>query len=104
IATNFSGNTDFLSKETGFPVDYRLIATKANQYPGGDGQKWADPDIDHAAELMRQVSDDSEKSRKIAAAGRREIESTYSAKVVGQRYRKRLETLGLLSDVERSRV
>ena len=97
IATNFSGNTEFLTSETGFPVDYRLISVRAGQYPGGRGQRWADPDIDHAASMMRVVHGDPEAARTRAAAGRRFIETTYSPKTTGARYRSRLEALGLVN-------
>lgn len=32
-----------------------MIPLKRGEYFYGDGQKWADPDLDHAAELMREI-------------------------------------------------
>jgi glycosyltransferase involved in cell wall biosynthesis len=59
IATDYSGNVDFCSPETTFPVSYRLI-----QVPEGaarwrcSGAQWADPDVDAAARQMRAVFED----------------------------------------------
>ena len=59
IATDYSGNVDFCSPETTFPVAHRLVAV-----PQGaarwrcDGAEWADPDVDSAARQMRAVFQD----------------------------------------------
>ena len=69
IATGFSGNTDFMTEENSFLVDYTLarVGKDGENYPP-DGH-WADPDLDHAAELMRQVYRDQEGARARARAG-----------------------------------
>ena len=59
IATDYSGNVDFCSAETTFPVAYGIIPV-----PQGaarwrcDGAEWADPDVDSAARQMRAVFTD----------------------------------------------
>jgi len=53
IATGFSGNMEFCQPPT-HRVDYVLINLKKNEYFFGDGQHWAEPSIDHAAELMKE--------------------------------------------------
>lgn len=54
IATAWSGNTDFLSAETGIPIPHRMIPAEDPQstyhYPD---MQWADPDIEAAAEALR---------------------------------------------------
>ncbi|MEQ9330038.1 glycosyltransferase [Thalassobaculum sp.] len=96
IATGYSGTTDFVTEATGFPVDYRLVAVRPGQYPGGEKQHWADPDIDHAAARLRQVYEDADNTRLIAEAGRRHAEQAFSPLAAGARYRERLASLGLL--------
>ncbi len=58
IATGYSGNLDFMTAENGLLVDYELvpIGPGAPPYPA-DGE-WADPNVEHAAALMRLVFDD----------------------------------------------
>lgn len=96
IATGYSGNADFVTDATGFPVDYRLTAVRPGQYPGGEGQRWAEPDIDHAAAQMRRVYDDAATARRIAEAGRRHAERVFAPVAAGARYRDRLIALGLI--------
>jgi len=96
IATGWSGSADFVTAETGFPVDYRLTAVRAGQYPGGEGQRWAEPSVDHAAAQMRRIYEDADGTRRIAEAGRRHAEHTFSPAAAGARYRDRLRALGLI--------
>lgn len=55
IATNYSGNRDFLSAENGFPVAYKLIGIEADYGPYHSGSQWAEPDLDNAVDVMRFV-------------------------------------------------
>lgn len=56
LATGWSGNMEFMDEENAFLVDYRLVDVRDAQakYPSGLGQ-WAEPDIRHAAALMREI-------------------------------------------------
>ena len=55
IATAYSGNLDFMTPETGYLVEYQRvpIPESVTQYPRGS--HWAEPSVEHAAELMRRV-------------------------------------------------
>ncbi len=56
VGTNFSGNVDFLTEETGFPVKWKRCAVKPGEYPfvvPEDKAWWAAPDIAHAAVQMQ---------------------------------------------------
>ena len=56
VATNFSGNVDFLTDETGFPVRWKRRALAPGEYPfvaESDHAWWAEPDIADAARQMR---------------------------------------------------
>mgnify|MGYP002621627559 CR=1 FL=1 len=74
IATFWSGTADYLTAETGFPVTCALTPVPPGAYPfagdqQGEQQHWAEPDIAHAASLMRQVADDPASARTVAARG-----------------------------------
>ena len=60
IATDYSATTELVSPQTGFPVAYKLTKVAAGQYPFGEGQVWADPDVDHAAWQMARVYYDAD--------------------------------------------
>jgi glycosyltransferase involved in cell wall biosynthesis len=55
IATGYSGNLQFMTRENSFLVDYRLVPVPAGCAPYAAGTPWAQPDLDEAAALMRQV-------------------------------------------------
>jgi glycosyltransferase involved in cell wall biosynthesis len=55
IATDYSGNCDYLNDHVGFPVRFDLVPVRPGDYPQHEGQLWAEPDLDHAAEIMRRV-------------------------------------------------
>lgn len=87
IATGYSGNTDFCKPPHADLVRYRLIKLKKGQYPHGEGQVWADPDVSHAAELMRRFAL-TKRVKKNELAW-----PEFSTSIVGQRYKARLETI-----------
>jgi glycosyltransferase involved in cell wall biosynthesis len=60
IATNWSGNTDFMTRDTSSLIDYKLVpmSTATAAYAGLKAH-WADPDIDHASAEMLRLSDPS---------------------------------------------
>ena len=55
ISTDYGGTTDFISKNTGYPVDYKLIPVESNAYLFGQNQMWAEPSVDSAAESLRDI-------------------------------------------------
>lgn len=58
IATNFSGNVDFLAEETGYPVEWVPRYVANGEYPyvtESDQAWWADPKIKSAAHCMKLV-------------------------------------------------
>jgi glycosyltransferase involved in cell wall biosynthesis len=59
------------------------------------GQRWAEPDLDAAAQCMRRVAEDPGLCRQIGDAARLRIEERFAPGVIGQLYRRRLETLAL---------
>jgi glycosyltransferase involved in cell wall biosynthesis len=93
IATGWSATSEYLHHENGFPVRFSLVELDQNHGPYSKGSTWADPDIGHAAELMRKVSSDPSGASRIGAAARRMIETRFSPAAIGARYRRRLETI-----------
>ena len=55
IATGYSGNTDFTTPQNSYLVNWTptRVGPECEIYPA-EGS-WAEPDLDHAAELMRRV-------------------------------------------------
>jgi len=55
IATGWSGNTDFCQEPRVAEVRHTMVPVKKGEYFHGEGQQWAQPDLTHAAELMREI-------------------------------------------------
>lgn len=56
IANDFGGNTDFCTGTLAHPVRYRKDLIPRGRYPFADGHHWAEPDLDHAAELCKEMA------------------------------------------------
>lgn len=58
IATNYSGNVDFLNQYNSFPVDYKIVDVEADQYYLAAGKTWAEPIHDSAVQQFRAAARD----------------------------------------------
>ena len=94
IATGWSGNTDFMDVSNSFPVAYRLAEIEANVGPYHGGEVWAEPSIEHAAELMRLVVDRRDEAQARGARARETIRRDYSEAPIAELVRQRLEVIG----------
>jgi len=95
VATGWSGNMDFMNSGNSCPVGYELVTLDRDydDYPAG--QQWAEPDIDHAAHLMRRLFDNAAYRKQIGDRASNTIRSQFSPEAAGLRYYKRLAFLGL---------
>ncbi len=93
IATAYSGNMDFMTDENSFPVRYDLIKLKEDFGPYKQGAEWADPDISHAAELMRHVYENREQALKTGEQAARHIRNHLSPVAVGSIIAKRVRAI-----------
>ncbi len=96
IATNYSGNTDFMNTENSLLVDYTLVPVGKGEYVHWEGQMWAEPDIEQAAWYMRRVVDDPASVRGVGLAASKYIREFHSPRAIGARYASRLKRLALL--------
>ncbi|HEV2762242.1 MAG TPA: glycosyltransferase, partial [Pyrinomonadaceae bacterium] len=55
VGTGWSGNTDFMNVSNSFPVRFRLTEIEETVGPYEAGETWAEPSVEHAAQLMRHV-------------------------------------------------
>lgn len=73
IATAYSGNLDFMNVNNSFLVRYRLVELDRDYGAYRKGSVWAEPDVTHAAELMRAVYEHGDAARAIGERARRDI-------------------------------
>jgi GT2 family glycosyltransferase len=84
IGTGYSGNTDFLNEETGYPIPYVLRAVAADEYVHTEGQVWAEPDEAACAIAMRRVFGNRTEAAAKATAGQRLVAERYGSVNVGR--------------------
>lgn len=91
IATDYSGNKDFMNEENSCPVKYTLIPVIKEEYVNvEEGAVWAEPDIDHAAYYMKKVYDDKEYAKKKGEAAKSYMDTHHNFETIGKGYQKRL--------------
>jgi glycosyltransferase involved in cell wall biosynthesis len=73
IATGYSGNLDFMDERTAYLVPYRAGAVPEGCAPYPAGARWAEPDLDVAAQLMRRVVEHRLEATELGARGRRAV-------------------------------
>src|SRR4029079_18258917 len=83
IATNYSGNRDFLDATCGAPVRFSLRPVANESYPHSSGQWWAEPDVEHAAELLRRAVEDGDWRRALGRVAQARIANDFSYESVG---------------------
>ncbi|MEM7585109.1 MAG: glycosyltransferase, partial [Acidobacteriota bacterium] len=89
IATPYSGSSNFFDANTGYPVRYRLIELERDEGPYRAGTRWAEPDVEHAAQLMRQLYDNRDALDSLAEQGRARVREELSFTAVGRILRER---------------
>lgn len=99
IATGYSGNMQFMNDANSYPVRYREVEARVPEGPFQRGSIWAEPDVDHAAELMRRVFEQRDEAAARGKRGRITIETTLSPAAVGKRVRSLLADDGMIECV-----
>jgi glycosyltransferase involved in cell wall biosynthesis len=93
VATDFSGNRDYLNASTGFPVHWSPWTLERAAGPYDAGTRWAEPDEAAAAEALRSVFTNPAGAARRAEAGRRRIRELYAPEVSGTRIASTLHSL-----------
>lgn len=78
IATGWSGNMEFMTEAASCVVPYELISVRdqAGVYRNaGGGQRWAEPDLDFAAEALKRLSADRAMREALGEQGRELVRS-----------------------------
>ncbi len=93
IATGWSGNMDFMTVNNSYPVEYEFTQLQQDYGHYKQGQFWAEPNIAHAAQLMRQVYSQPAEAKKKAQRAAVDIRLTNSPQAVAQIVKARLDVI-----------
>ncbi len=78
VATGYSGNLAFMSDDNSYLTRYELTELSEDVGPYPAGSTWAEPDVAHAAELMRRVVEQPDEAKERGERGRQTILSDHS--------------------------
>ena len=95
ISTHWSATSEFLNTDCGLPVHCELIKLKHSWGPYQKGQRWAEPNIDHAAEQMLKIKNDPQLADELGKKAIEVIEERFSPKAIGNLYEQRLKTFAM---------
>jgi glycosyltransferase involved in cell wall biosynthesis len=100
VATAYSGNLEFMDRESAFLVDYDMV--KVEQRLSflrffERTMRWAEPKLDHAVAQLRRCVDDAPARRRIAARGKSKVLAHLDPRRIGALMRARVELPSALS-------
>lgn len=104
IGTGWSGNVDFMTHDNSYLVDYELVPVKAEHHEfqesyvhvfRPDTSHWADPDLNHAATLMKYVVEHPDEAQEVGRRAAKSIRENFNDAVLGQHIRAHLETIDI---------
>lgn len=76
IATGYSGNMDFTTPENSLLVRYELTELKQSYGVYEKGNFWAEPDLNHAIELMRWVQENPQAAKRLGERAQSEVRAS----------------------------
>jgi hypothetical protein len=85
LGTGWSGNLDFMTPQNSLLVRHTLAPLAPDAYPHWQGQSWAEPDVAHAAALLRPFLADATRGRAIAMRGQGDVLRSHGDRAVGLR-------------------
>jgi glycosyltransferase involved in cell wall biosynthesis len=93
IATNYSGNTDFMTEQNSFLLPWTRVAVGADAGGYDPTATWAEPDEDAAIAAMRFVFKNQQEARIRGARAREDVLGGHSPTAAGAIMKSRLEEI-----------
>jgi glycosyltransferase involved in cell wall biosynthesis/SAM-dependent methyltransferase len=93
IATRYGGTLDFMTDENSYLVDHTWTKVGPGAQPYPADATWAEPDLDHAARLMREVFENRDEAYRRGARAERDIRERHAPHVAGALMRDRLQNV-----------
>jgi glycosyltransferase involved in cell wall biosynthesis len=93
IATAYSAPLDFMTPENSYAIDCTLVPLGRKYGPYPPDALWAEPDIAHAAHLIRKVVEHRDEAAARGARAQADVERDRNPAVTGRAMRARLEAI-----------
>ena len=82
VASNYSGNCEFMHEDNSFLIPVRVITTDRAFGPYPTGTRWGDPDLEAAAEAMRLLQQKARRSD-LGGAGQKFVREQLNLEKIG---------------------
>ena len=93
IATRFGGNTEFMSEENAYLVNYSLRPVRDFNPWRDELGFWAEPSVDHLADVLRRIFENQEEARLRGLRGAETIRTKFNRTTVAAQMRDRCRAL-----------
>jgi glycosyltransferase involved in cell wall biosynthesis len=93
IATGYSGNLDFMDESNSLLVSFRKVPVHARRGVYPPLGEWAEPSIEHAAELMGRVVANRDWAREVGERAAVSVRERLAPEAAGRRMTARLEAI-----------
>lgn len=93
IATGYSGSLELTDPQTSLLVDYKLVPIGPGSAPYPADGRWAEPNVEQATRLMRDVFERPAWAASMARQAARDLRERYSPEVCGAAMRDRLAAI-----------
>jgi hypothetical protein len=90
---------DFTTLSNSFLVKFKLTEISRDYGPYRKGWVWAEPDIEHAAELMRYVYQNPVSAGKVGQRAKQDLAEVYEPRKVSQHIKERLFRLASMGKI-----
>lgn len=93
IATGYSGNMDFMTEDNSIPISWEYTFSDHTATPYNAGLRWAEPNINEAADAMRFVYSNEETAKKLGERAKNDMTEKFSLETCGQHMVDRLNNI-----------
>ena len=84
VATAYGGCMEFLDDDCAYLVPWTPVAITRDAWPYAEGTRWAEPDLDAAADQLRAVRTDPAEAARRGGVGRTRITANHSLDATGR--------------------
>ena len=93
IGTGYSGNLDFMTPENSLLINYKKAATPIDDGIYPQYGIWAEPDINHAVQTLKNVYQNFQQYHSMSELGKMQILENFSLKAVSNLISRRLNEI-----------
>jgi glycosyltransferase involved in cell wall biosynthesis len=105
IATNWSGNTEFMNDKNSYLLDIEGLEKIGNmEIPFYNGQKWAKPSLVQLKQLMRFILENQNEAREKGKFARKDIVENYSLREIAKIVMNRISKVEKILDAKKINV